>query len=264
MLRKRIIVFNDFCGLGCIALKMNMHAIMANGIEAIGVPTGIFSAPMDYKEFVMSEMPIFDEYVKSISKIYDFFDGVLIGYVGNMENSKTIEEFVKKYGKDKTILDPIMGDNGKPYSGTKKEQVEFYRTLIPYTKILIPNITEALILTDMPLERYKDINDDLKIEVLSKLKSMGAKNVILKGEASGEKFINSYYNGTTMTEVDSPYIPGKFHGTGDLIAGLVAVAASENKLDRRTILRAQEIISEVLKNEKPDQEILPDPAKIRL
>lgn len=263
-MRKRIIVFNDFCGLGLIALKMNMHAIMANNIEAIGVPTGIFSAPMDYKEFVMSEMPIFDDYVNSISQIYDSFDGVLIGYVGNMNNAKTIERFVRKFGRNKTILDPIMGDNGKLYSGTKSEQVDFYRELIPYTKILIPNVTEALILTDMPLERYKEINEDLKIEVLNKLKNLGAKNVILKGEASGEKFINSYYNGVTITEVDSPYIPGKFHGTGDLIAGLIAVAAAKNKLDNKTILKAQEIISEVLKNEKPSQEILPDPAKIKL
>lgn len=263
-MRKRIVVFNDFCGLGLIALKMNMHAIMANEIEAIGVPTGIFSAPMDYKEFIMSKMPVFDEYVDSISQIVDSIDGILIGYVGDMNNARTIKDFVRKYGCAKTILDPIMGDNGRPYSGTKKEQVDFYRELIPYTKILIPNITEALILTDMQLELYKDINDELKIELLNRLKKLGAKNVILKGEASGEKFINSYYNGVTMTEVNSPYIPGKFHGTGDLIAGLIAVAAVKDKLDNKTILKAQEIISEVLKNEKPGQEILPDPAKIKL
>ena len=97
MERKRIIIFNDFCGIGTVALKMNMIAVMANGIEAVSVPTGIFSAPMNYKDFVRNKMPEFQNYVNSIENIYGNFDATLIGFIDDVAVSKRITEFVIKH-----------------------------------------------------------------------------------------------------------------------------------------------------------------------
>lgn len=262
--RKRIIVFNDFCGIGTVALKMNMLAVMANGIEAVSVPTGIFSAPMNYRGFVRNKMPEFGEYVNSIENIYENFNATLIGFIDDVAVSKRIATFVTKHGESKTVLDPIMGDNGRLYSGTKPEQIEFYKSLIPYAEIILPNTTEGMILSGISLSNFSENDESLKLEILKKLKHMGAKNILLKGEFDGENFINTFTNGKEVHKIKSKYIPEKFHGTGDLLGGLVAVLAANDELDEKQISVAQNLISEVLKNEKGAGEILPDFRKLNM
>lgn len=264
MARKRIIIFNDFCGIGTVALKMNMLAVMANGIEAVSVPTGIFSAPMNYRGFVRNKMPEFGEYINSIENIYENFNATLIGFIDDVAVSKRITDFVIKHTESKTVLDPIMGDNGRLYSGTKPEQIEFYKSLIPHAEIILPNTTEGMILSGIPLSNFSENDERLKLEILKKIKHMGAKNILLKGEFDGENFVNTFTNGEEVHKIKSKYIPEKFHGTGDLLGGLVAVLAANDELDEKKISVAQNLIAEVLKNENGAGEILPDFRKLNM
>lgn len=264
MARKRIIIFNDFCGIGTVALKMNMLAVMANGIEAVSVPTGIFSASMNYKGFTRNKMPEFQNYVNSIENIYENFNAILIGFIDDVAVSKRITAFVTKHPETKIVLDPIMGDNGRLYSGTGPEQIEFYKSLIPHAEIILPNTTEGMILSGIELSNFSENDESLKLEILKKLKHMGAKNILLKGEFDGENFVNTFTNGEEIHTIKSKYIPEKFHGTGDLLGGLVAVLAANDELDEKKISVAQNLISEVLKNEKGAGEILPDFEKLNM
>lgn len=72
-------------------------------------------------------MPNFSEITKKIFEIKDV-DAIYIGFIDNRENFKFIKEILQNF-KGKVILDPILGDNGK-YSGTKVEQIEFYREFL--------------------------------------------------------------------------------------------------------------------------------------
>lgn len=264
MARKRIIIFNDLCGIGTVALKMNLLVVMANGIEAVSVPTTIFSAPMNYKGFVRNKMPEFENYVDSIENIYGNFNAALIGFIDDVEVSKRITDFVIKHRESKAVLDPIMGDNGKLYSGTRLEQIEFYKSLIPHAEIILPNITEGMILSGVDLSNFSVNDENLKIEILKKLKLMGAKNILLKGEPDGENFINTFYDGKDIYKIKSKYIHNKFHGTGDLLGGMIAVLAANDEINEKKISVAQNIISEILKNETGVEELLPNFKKLNM
>ena len=62
-----------------------------------------------------------------------------------------------------------MGDNGKLYSGTRLEQIEFYKSLIPHAEIILPNLTEGMILSGVDLSNFSVNDENLKIEILLSL-----------------------------------------------------------------------------------------------
>ena len=70
-----------------------------------------------------------------------------MGFVLNFNQAKIICDFVKENNLF-MVLDPIMGDSGKIYNGLDKNIVEIYKYMADYAHIIIPNLTEARLLTD--------------------------------------------------------------------------------------------------------------------
>lgn len=264
MTRKKVIVFNDYCGIGNVALKMNTFALMANGIEVIGVPTKLFSSPMNNPFYV--ELPInhFDDFVNSVALINDRCDGVLVGLLGSEQVFDGTLEFIKKYGKGKMILDPILGDNGARYSGTKDVYIEFYREIIKYSKLVIPNITEAILLTGGNLEDCKYYDDAVIEKLIDGLVKLGANRILLKGENENGEFVNRYFDGSEIHKISSKFVKKKFHGTGDLIAGLLTAISVKDELTKDNIKKAQDMISRIIENAAMDEEILPGCTDLQL
>ena len=46
-----------------------------------------------------------------------------------------------------TVLDPVMGDHGRPYSRITPEHVKAMKQLCGKANVLLPNVTEAALLT---------------------------------------------------------------------------------------------------------------------
>lgn len=264
MSRKKVIIFNDYCGIGNVALKMNTFALMANGIEVIGVPTKLFSSPMNNPAYVELSINRFDDFVNSIALINDHYDGVLVGLLGDEQVFNGTLEFIKKYGKGKMILDPILGDNGAKYSGTKDVHIQFYREIIKYSKLVIPNITEAILLSGGNLENYKHYDDTVIEKLIDGLVKLGANRILLKGENENGEFVNRYFDGREIHKISSKFVLKKFHGTGDLIAGLLTAISVKDELTKDNIKKAQDMISGIIESAAIDEEILPDCTDLRL
>ena len=142
----KILVFNDYCVVGNMALKANISVLSQNGHEVFGLPTKIFSSNMSYKDYISFAMPNFSEIVKKIFEIKKV-DAIYIGFIDNEETFRIIKDILQKF-KGKVILDPILGDNGVKYSGTKSEQITFYKELLKFADVVTPNLTEAMLLTN--------------------------------------------------------------------------------------------------------------------
>ena len=48
------------------------------------------------------------------------------------------------------LLDPIMGDNGRLYQGFDRDYVEAMKDFCQQADVIIPNLTEAALLTGSP------------------------------------------------------------------------------------------------------------------
>ncbi len=80
------------------------------------------------------------------------FDGILVGYLGSLAavelTRKAVAELLTPGGV--CVVDPVMGDHGRLYSGFDETYVQAMRGLCAEAQILLPNATEAALLTGNP------------------------------------------------------------------------------------------------------------------
>ncbi|MCQ5069231.1 bifunctional hydroxymethylpyrimidine kinase/phosphomethylpyrimidine kinase, partial [Faecalibacillus intestinalis] len=92
--------------------------------------------------------------------------------------------------------------------------VEKMGELLPYADVLLPNITEACLLTGTPYQ--EGVQSEAFIEMLiEKLQARGAKNVVLTGVMLDEKYIGAAAARSTgqIDYVLAEKLPGAYHGT---------------------------------------------------
>ena len=137
--------------------------------------------------------------------------------------TQQFEDYIKHIAKTclrdgaSVIVDPVMADNGKLYTGFDMNFVKEMRGLVATADIVLPNITEACFLTDT---EYKENYDKAYIEaIVAKLQAMGCKNIVFTGVSYAEgktgvlvveNGVASYYEHDTQ--------PNSCHGTGDVYA----------------------------------------------
>ena len=89
------------------------------------------------------------------------------------------------------MIDPVMGDYGKPYPTYTMEMCLEMKKLVHYADILTPNLTEACILTDTPYkEKWRVAEIEQMAEVLSR---MGPGKVVITGIPQGSFVANLCY-----------------------------------------------------------------------
>lgn len=246
----KILVFNDYCVVGNMALKANISILSQNGHEVFGVPTKIFSSNMSYKDYISFNMPNFSEIVKKVFGIKKV-DAIYIGFIDNDEVFVIIKEILQNF-KGKVILDPILGDNGIKYSGTTAKQISFYRELLNFADIVTPNLTEAILLTE-----YNKIFSEIKKEDVEKIASnlleMGAKQIIIKSFEKNDILNTLYISETSIKWFESEKIDIKICGTGDVFSSLVASELTKGEKLENSIDKIQKLLAEnIKKQEKQD------------
>ena len=86
--------------------------------------------------------------------------------------------------RDKQIalfVDPIMGDNGRLYQGFDRNYVEAMKDFCQQADVIIPNLTEAALLTDSPYLEAGSYDEATIEKLLRELSKLGPRKVILTG-----------------------------------------------------------------------------------
>ena len=110
------------------------------------------------------------------------------------------------------------------------------RRLIKEADIIIPNLTEAAFLADIP---YKEEYDEQYIlSILKKLKSMGPKTVVLTGARYEKDSIGiAIYDNDGYKYYKHRLLPVSYHGTGDIYTS----AFLGSYLSNKDILKASQV-----------------------
>lgn len=227
---KRILTIQDISCVGQCSLTVALPILSAAGIETAILPSAVLSnhtggfSGWTFADLT-EEMPkIRGQWEKEGLD----FSAVYTGYLGSAKQIDYVKDIVKSRLKDGIfIADPAMADNGKLYPGFDGAFVETMKKLVFSADVILPNITEASLLTGL---EYRESYDDAYIgDLLDALTNNGAKTIVLTGV--------SYKDGRTGVMVrdngkDSYYehekITGGCHGTGDVYASAF-VGALENE-----------------------------------
>lgn len=208
----RAMLINDLSCIGKCSLSVGLPIVSACGVEAVALPTALLSTHTGgFEGYAVrdttEEMRAFAAHWKSMDVK---FDCIYTGFFGSVEQIALTESIIHDFGGGDCIImvDPVLGDNGRLYPCFSDEYVRAMRRLIRHADVICPNLTEAAILTGLPL-------DTAPRALLDKLE---APNVIITGVRS-ERGIGylARLNGE-ISEINTPYVPLSHHGMGDVFA----------------------------------------------
>lgn len=232
--QKKAVLINDISCLGRCSMTAAMPIISACGIESVPLPTGLFSAHTEFEGFVRTDL------TEKLSEIADHwknldvrFDCIYSGYLASIDQAEAVKRFFLDFKKSDTlcIVDPVMGDNGAFYKGIDETFIGEMRFLCSVADIIVPNVTEACMLTEteMPTDGY-DL--DFIKELLISLRNLGTEKLVVTGIDFNDGQIGcAVYDSLTgkANMFFTPKAEGRFPGTGDVFAAALTAAVLNGK-----------------------------------
>lgn len=225
----RVAAVHDMCGYGKCSLTAAIPILSAAGCDVCPVPTALFSAHTKYAVFTFHDTTdILSGYLDAWRKENVELDGVYSGFLGSPDQVSIIQRLYREYPSALRLVDPVMGDAGQMYPTYTPELCKAMGALADGADVLMPNLTEASILTkrDYP---GQDLDDAAVTELLDALLGLGAKNVVLKGIDHGDGKIINYVasaekGAAEKVELVHDKLPYMIHGTGDAFASALCGA----------------------------------------
>ena len=213
-----ILLLGDITGKSCVAIRMMTRELERRGHEVYALPTALISNTLnlgkaeilDTTDYMLKSLDIWEEMGMT-------FDVVSIGYVTGMAQAKVLCDVADrlKMKGTRVLLDPILGDRGKKYNSVTDEQVDGMRLLCEYADIIMPNVTEAGLLT----------RRDEVPEAYAVLLSRGERSVLITGCEGADESEGSIigYDAQRDDRVDVRFerVPGHHFGTGDMFSALL-------------------------------------------
>lgn len=221
---KRIITLQDISCVGRCSITVALPVISAMGVECGILPTAVLSTHTMFKNFTCKDL---SDQIEPISDAWEkeqvTFDGIYTGYLASKGQCRQVCEFFDRFGTpDNLILvDPAMADNGKLYPAFDASFPAAMAEVCGKADVILPNITEACLLTGMP---YKTSYDEAYIRtLLEKLIELGCGAAALTGVSYEPDKLGIAY--LTKEGKSFSYFtrkcPQSFHGTGDLYSSVV-------------------------------------------
>lgn len=231
-MEKKLLTIQDISCFGQCSLTVALPVISACGIETVILPSAVLSTHTSgftgytFRDLTCDMADIEKSWIANKLK----FDAFYTGYVceSQIDPILHIMESCAADGAVR-IVDPVMADNGKMYPGFAEDFPSKMRRLCCGADYLLPNLTEAAFLLgeECCLEGY----DQKYIEgLVSRLHSIGAKNVILTGISYDPALLGCAVSDGSSIEYDfNPRQVRSSHGTGDLFASVFAGALMRGK-----------------------------------
>ncbi len=179
----KVLTVQDLSCYGQCSLTVALPIISACGIETAVIPTAVlsthtaFKAGWTFRDLTDDIAPISDHWLKEGLK----FDCVYTGYLGSPRQVDLILMTIERHLADKgvVVVDPAMADGGKLYAGFAPDFPSHMARLCGSADIILPNITEACLMTDT--EYRAEFDEAYVLDLLRKLAKLGCRNVVLTG-----------------------------------------------------------------------------------
>lgn len=227
-LAPHVAAVHDLSGMGRCSLGVVLPVLSAMGCWCSSLPTAYLSAntifpPSDH--FVFRDLT--DEMDGSLDhweEIGCAFDALYSGFVGSERQIAVVEDFFRRFKGENTLImvDPVMGDWGKPYRTYTPEMCRRMGALAALADVITPNLTEAAILLGEDYENAPKTPEGLE-DWLRRLSLEGSRSVILTGIHPGKGLVGAACYDRDSGEVCFPAareVPIEFPGTGDLFASV--------------------------------------------
>ena len=239
--KMRVLAINDVSCVGKCSLTVALPVISACGVTCDILPTAVLSTHTGgFEGYTFRD---FSKDIKGILKHWKSlnlkFDIIYSGYLGNISQIEMVAEIKNQFLSPDGffVVDPVMGDNGNLYKGFTKEFVAKMQSLCKQADYILPNLTEACALANLP---YPCENIHLVLKHLSKL----CKTSIVTGIVEDKAMAVHYLDKTgDCKKYLSSNVEGFFHGAGDVFASAFVGCLAKGKSQEESIRLATDFTS---------------------
>jgi len=240
MAYKRILTIQDISCVGQCSMTVALPILSACGHETCILPTAVLSTHTGGfgKPVVQHLNP--DGMWQHWKEQGIRFDAILVGYLGSIQAVETISEILDTMLEPGgvSIVDPAMADHGRLYSGFDAEYAAAMQTLCEKADIMLPNITEAAMMTGMD---YRAELDEAYVQEL--LTRLGGWDVVLTGVGfSSEQTGAAVRRDGKISLHHHQRLERSFHGTGDMFAACFTGCLMQGKSMEEAVSIASEFV----------------------
>lgn len=226
---KRILTVQDISCVGQCSMTVALPILSACGHEVCILPAAVLSTHTGGfgKPAVRDLTDALPEIVAHWKANGITFDLIYSGYLGSVRAIECVSELMDTMLSPGgiTIADPAMADHGKLYSGLDAAYAEAMKGLCEKADIVLPNITEAAMMTGLP---YHETVDEAYARAL--LEALGGRNVVLTGVGfTPEETGCAVRTRGEIRYYHHPKVGKNYHGTGDIFASAFTGALASGK-----------------------------------
>ena len=251
---KRIVTIQDLSCVGKCSLGAALPVISAAGIECCGIPTALLSNHTGFSSFYIRDLT--DELAPiagQLKRLDIRFDAVYTGYIASSGQMDIISGLIDELRGEDTLIfvDPVMGDNGKLYPAITPDYAEKMRSLCAKADIIVPNLTEAYLLTGREYDPSPS-PEDIR-ELLRGLLSLGPSKAVITGAfgKAGETGAMGY-DGAKYCGEFTPREDISCSGTGDLFASALLGAVMRGQAFAQAVSTAVKFTYEAVRRTAAD------------
>ena len=222
-MQKQVLAIHDLSCVGRCSLTVALPVLSAAGLHVSVLPTALLSTHTgEFTGYTNLDL------TQEMAKIYAHFqtlplrfDGLYSGFLGSWEQLALVEDVFAHYRRADTLLlvDPVMADGGRPYSGFAPSVIDKVRDLCRQASLILPNLTEARLLLGLDPALPDVISDGDALDLAGRLTGLAGR-VVVTGLPMG-KFVGCAGAGDEPFVVRHLHIDRSFPGTGDLFGAIV-------------------------------------------
>lgn len=224
---KRVAAIHDMSGFGRCSLTVAIPVLSAMGAQVCPLPTAYLSThTADFEGFTLLDMTDqFEPVSNHWASLGLAFDAIYSGFLASAKQIDLIRGFIARFAKPDTVVlvDPVMGDAGKPYRTYTPEMCARMGTLADDATVITPNLTEASLLLGKPYESAPKDEKGTR-EWLHLLSKNQTRSVVITGVSFDGKTIGSVSYDAKNGEIRyamAEWLGTFVHGTGDLFASVL-------------------------------------------
>lgn len=253
----QLLLINDMCGYGKVALSAMLPVLSHMGYRIHNLPTALVSDTLNYPKFYIHDTT---EYVRQSLAIWEElgfeFDAISTGFIVTEEETRIISDFCHRRAAKgtKVFVDPIMGDNGRLYAGVPESTIGLMRDLVACADYTVPNYTEACLLTDTPMR--EGITAGEAHALVDAVRELGAKSVVVTSANVDGKSAVIGYDHVASEHFSIPFelIPVYFPGTGDTFSSVLLGRVMAGWTLQRATADAMRVVSELIARNASQQD----------
>ena len=253
----QLLLINDMCGYGKVALSAMLPVLSHMGYRIHNLPTALVSDTLNYPKFYIHDTT---EYVRQSLAIWEElgfeFDAISTGFIVTEEETRIISDFCHRRAAKgtKVFVDPIMGDNGRLYAGVPESTIGLMRDLVACADYTVPNYTETCLLTGTPMK--DGITAGEARALVDAVRELGAKSVVVTSANVDGKSAVIGYDHVAGEHFSIPFelIPVYFPGTGDTFSSVLLGRVMAGWTLQRATADAMRVVSELIARNASQQD----------